>query len=66
MEPPGRTFGAPEGERHEIWDNIRRWSDTGLNFVPGGAYFFTVTLADRISSALVHHVSDLRMAFRID
>ena len=34
------------------------------NFVPGGTYFFTVTLADRKSSALVHHVSDLRMAFR--
>jgi putative transposase len=34
------------------------------NFVPGGTYFFTVTLADRTSSALVHHVSELRMAFR--
>jgi putative transposase len=35
------------------------------NFVPGGTYFFTVTLADRTSSALVHHVGALRMAFRI-
>ena len=35
------------------------------NFVPGGSYFFTVTLADRTSSALVHHVDALRMAFRI-
>jgi putative transposase len=35
------------------------------NFVPGGTYFFTVTLVDRTSSALVHHVSDLRAAFRI-
>jgi putative transposase len=35
------------------------------NFVPGGTYFFTVALADRTSSALVHHVSDLRVAFRI-
>ena len=35
------------------------------NFVPGGSYFFTVTLADRTSSALVDHVSALRMAFRI-
>jgi putative transposase len=35
------------------------------NFVPGGTYFFTVTLADRTSSALVDHVSALRMAFRI-
>jgi putative transposase len=52
-------------ERSDIRDKIRRWSDTGLNFVPGGTYFFTVTLADRTSSALVHHVSALRMAFRI-
>jgi hypothetical protein len=35
------------------------------NFVPGGTYFFTVTLADRTSSALVDHVDALRMAFRI-
>jgi putative transposase len=35
------------------------------NFVPGGTYFFTVTLADRTSSALVDHVSALRAAFRI-
>jgi len=32
------------------------------NFVPGG---FTVTLADRTSSALVHNVAALREAFRI-
>ena len=35
------------------------------NFIAGGTYFFTVTLADRTSSALVDHVSALRMAFRI-
>src|ERR1041384_761350 len=35
------------------------------NFVPGGTYFFTVTLDDRTSSALVDHVSALRMAFRV-
>jgi putative transposase len=35
------------------------------NFVPRGTYFFTVTLADRTSSAMVHHLSALRMAFRI-
>jgi len=35
------------------------------NFVQGGTYFFTVTLADRTSSALVQHVSALRTAFRI-
>lgn len=35
------------------------------NFVPGGTYFFTVTLADRTSSALIHHLGALRTAFRI-
>jgi putative transposase len=35
------------------------------NFVPAGTFFFTVTLADRTSSALVRHVSVLRVAFRI-
>src|ERR1700687_4413825 len=34
------------------------------NFVPGGTYFFTVTLADRRSSALVDHIAALRAAFR--
>jgi putative transposase len=35
------------------------------NFVPGGTYFFTVALANRESSALVHHVDALRTAFRV-
>ncbi|MBB5046686.1 putative transposase [Rhodopseudomonas rhenobacensis] len=34
------------------------------NFVPGGTFFFTVTLADRRSSALVTHIDLLRNAFR--
>jgi len=34
------------------------------NFVPDGTFFFTVTLADRRSSALVDHVDALRAAFR--
>jgi putative transposase len=34
------------------------------NFVPGGTYFFTVTLADRRSTVLIDHVSKLREAFR--
>jgi putative transposase len=34
------------------------------NFVPGGLFFFTVTLEDRRSSALVEHVASLRAAFR--
>src|SRR5215216_6761903 len=35
------------------------------NFVAGGTYFFTVTLADRTSSALVDNLIALRTAFRI-
>ncbi|KZD24516.1 REP-associated tyrosine transposase [Tardiphaga robiniae] len=34
------------------------------NFVPGGTYFFTVTLADRRSTILVDHIGVLRSAFR--
>ncbi len=34
------------------------------NFIPGGTYFFTVTLADRRSSALVDQIDILRSAFR--
>jgi putative transposase len=34
------------------------------NFIPGGTYFFTVTLADRRSTALVDHIGALRSAFR--
>jgi REP-associated tyrosine transposase len=34
------------------------------NFIPGGTFFFTVTLRDRRSSALVDHIAALRSAFR--
>jgi putative transposase len=34
------------------------------NFVPGGTFFFTVTLADRRSTALTDNISVLRDAFR--
>jgi putative transposase len=34
------------------------------NFVPGGTYFFTVTLADRRACILVDHIATLRAAFR--
>jgi putative transposase len=34
------------------------------NFVAGGTYFFTATLADRGSSALTDHIDALRTAFR--
>ena len=33
------------------------------NFVPGGTYFFTVTLRDRHSRLLVEHIDDLRAAY---
>jgi putative transposase len=35
------------------------------NFIPGGVYFFTVTLAHRRSTALVDHIGALRAAFRV-
>jgi putative transposase len=34
------------------------------NFVAGGAYFFTATLADRTSHALTEHIEALRAAVR--
>ena len=34
------------------------------NRIPGGTYFFTLTLSDRRSTALVDHVGALRIAFR--
>ena len=33
-------------------------------FIPGGTYFFTVTLADRSSSLLTQNIAALRAAFR--
>jgi putative transposase len=35
------------------------------NFLPGGTYFFTVTLSYRRSTLLVDHIGELRNAFRI-
>jgi putative transposase len=35
------------------------------NFVSGGTYFFTVTVADRSSSLLVEQIAFLRHAFRV-
>ena len=34
------------------------------NFLPGGTFFFTITLDDRKSSTLIDHVELLRAAFR--
>ena len=35
------------------------------NIVPGGTFFFTVTLRDRRSSHLTNHIANLRNAFRV-
>jgi putative transposase len=35
------------------------------NFISGGTFFFTVTLADRRSSVLVDRIASLRAAFRV-
>jgi putative transposase len=35
------------------------------NCIAGGKFFFTLTLADRRSTALVDHVGVLRAAFRV-
>jgi putative transposase len=35
------------------------------NFISGGTFFFTVTLADRRSSVLVDQIASLRAAFRL-
>jgi putative transposase len=34
------------------------------NFVPGGTFYFTLTLADRRSTLLVDRIDKLRDAFR--
>jgi hypothetical protein len=51
-------------KRSEIRDSLARMVRYRRNFVPGGTFFFTVTLADRRSSMLVDHVGLLRAAFR--
>lgn len=35
------------------------------NFLPGGSYFFTVTLLDRASRWLIERIDELRAAFCI-
>ena len=45
-------------------DGLHRMVRYRRNFVPAGTYFFTVTLADRRSNALVDHICALRSAFR--
>ena len=51
-------------KRSEIRDKLSPMVRYRRNAVPGGTFFFTVTLADRRSSVLVDHVGLLRSAFR--
>jgi hypothetical protein len=51
-------------KRSEIRGKLSPMVRYRRNFVPGGTFFFTVTLADRRSSVLVDHVGLLRTAFR--
>jgi putative transposase len=51
-------------QRSEIRDKVSAMVLYRRNVVPGGTFFFTVTLADRRSSVLVDHVGLLRSAFR--
>jgi putative transposase len=46
------------------WGGLPGMVQYRRNFVPGGTYFFTATLADRRSTALVDHIAALRLAFR--
>jgi putative transposase len=50
-------------KRSEIRGKLSPMVRYRRNFVPGGTFFFTVTLADRRSSVLVDHVGLLRTAF---
>jgi REP element-mobilizing transposase RayT len=60
-------FRSPD-ERSDIRDKfpgqIRAMVAYRRNFVPGGTYFFTVTLTDRRSFVLVDHVDALGESFR--
>ena len=61
-------FRSPD-ERSDIRDKFPGngwvpWWPTGANFVSGGTFFFTVTLADRRSFVLVDHVDALGKSFR--
>ena|ERR1700730_7065452 len=51
-------------KRSEIRGRLAAMVRYRRNFVPGGTFFFTLTLDDRRSSVLVDHVALLRAAFR--
>jgi REP element-mobilizing transposase RayT len=65
--PVARMSGAavrgPTG--FEVWGYHVAMVRYRRNRVDGGTYFFTVTLADRRSTAMVDHVNSLRTAFRV-
>ena len=50
---------------HITWNGLTTMFRYRRNFVPGGTYFFTITLADRRSNALVDWIGALRSAFRV-
>src|SRR5262245_8579090 len=51
--------------RQRLGDGETRMVNYRRNFVPGGTFFFTVTLVDRRSKLLVDHVDFLRNALRV-
>ncbi len=59
---PGNSVARMK--RSEIRDKLFPMVRYRRNVVPGGTFFFTVTLADRRSCVLVDHVGLLRAAFR--
>jgi putative transposase len=59
----GAAVRGPTG--FEVWGYHVAMVRYRRNRVDGGTYFFTVTLADRRSTAMVDHVNSLRTAFRV-
>ena len=55
-------IGSLPGQRNPAYD--RGMVKYRRNFLPGGTFFFTVTLADRHSRLLVDYIGRLRNAFR--
>src|SRR6202000_2775283 len=55
-------IGSLPGQRNPAYD--RGMVKYRRNFLPGGTFFFTVTLADRRSRLLVDSIGRLRNAFR--
>jgi putative transposase len=60
---PGRTAAPDYAALHPGYDG--RMVLYRRNFVPGGTFFFTATLADRRSDALARNIDLLRQACRV-